>query len=659
MNPTPHRYSGRSRRGFARPLALFSTLLGVLVPAGPVESQPAEAPTIYGIFDHDPNPAEFLDRVLAEAGPGWVTATVALGTDTNQTWGMDFSALAAQGHTVICRINHAYFPFGTIPLPEKYDDFAARCASFVANSRGCRIWTIGNELNLAGEWPVNFTNNHAAYVSPANYAVCFRKVYNAIKAVQPDSRVLPAAPACFAGPFAANSQNLTWWGTNYTHDANPLTWVAHLRSLLTNIANTGPLDGVALHLNSRGYTCAAVHSTAKFSGAAAGLYNSFYVYKDWINLGIPTNLYHLPLYATECNGYYYWKGGHPEAPQATYERGWMQAIYAEIHRYNQNALLTGKPIFRCVNLYRWGPHDPWGIDREDNPFKYDILDDLSEAVAQRYQWPQQPADLLAPVGINFLEPAYAAKATVGACGVAGVVPQYGWYNNVQGGGPWTNVMDGGITVTWASPGGGTHTFPRTPISPDDALMVSYLDTSSTSTNWVTVSGLKFPLYDVIVYVDGNNGGATRVGRYTLSTPTVTLTKYVKDEAYADFAGYFFEADSTTGGPSAAPGNYCRFRNLRDSTFTVRGSGQYSSDPYPRGPLNAIQIVPIYSVPTLDEPQMAGGQFRFNLRGAPGAPYVIQGSSNLSTWVNVRTNTAPAELAEPATAGPRFFRARLQ
>lgn len=612
-----------------------------------------EAPYIYGVFDHDPDPQEYMNRIGV---PGWITATVAIGANTNETWGVDFSFLADRGHTVICRINHAYFPFGTIPLPEKYDDFAARCASFVANSRGCRIWTIGNELNIAGEWPVNFTNNHAAYVSPAAYAACFRKVYNAIKAVQPEARVLPAAPACFAGPFAANSQNLNWFGTNYTHDANPLTWVAHLRSLLTNIANTGPLDGIALHVSSRGYTCAAVHSTAKFSGAAAGLYNSFYVYKDWINLGIPTNLYHLPLYATECNGYYYWKGGHPESPTAHYESGWMQAVYEEINRYNQNAFLTGKPVFRCFNMYRWGPHDGWGIDRSDNFFKQDILDDLQDAASRRYTWPTRYADLLAPVGINFL---YLAP-TVNACDTAGVVPQRGWFNNVQGGGPWTNVMDGGLTVAWASPGGGVHTFSRSPVSPDDALMIGYLDTSDTSTNIVTVSGIKFPLYDVIVYCDGNNGGAVRVGRYTLTTASGTLTKYVKDDAWSDFSGVFIEADSLTGGPSAPAGNYCRFRNLRDSSFTVRGSGEYSSDPHPRGPLNAIQIVPIASVPVLTDPEHTGAEFQFSLQGATNASYVILASTNLLQWAPIRTSTAPARLSDPSPPDARrFYRARLQ
>src|SRR5207247_2814481 len=111
------------------------------------------------------------------------------------------------GHTVICRINHGYFPNGTIPLTNKYDDFAIRCASFVSNSPGCSIWTIGNELNISGEWPFDTNRNVAPYVAPSNYAPCFRKVYNAIKSVHPNDKVLPEAPDCFSGQFPSLSNH--------------------------------------------------------------------------------------------------------------------------------------------------------------------------------------------------------------------------------------------------------------------------------------------------------------------------------------------------------------------------------------------------------------------------------------------------------------------
>ena len=272
------------------------------------QGRATESPYLYGIFDGgDPSPGnatEFLNHVSSGAGPAWVTVTASIGANTNDTWGIDYRFLSNQGHTVIGRINHGYFPIGTIPLTNRYDDFAIRCASFVSNSFGCSIWTIGNELNISGEWPFDTNRNVAPFVTPASYAACYRKVYNAIKAVRPDHKVLPMAPACFAGPFGAGSN--PYGPNNYPYEANPLTWVQYLNQMLTAITNTGPNprppDGIALHVSSRGYTCDAIHSTATFSGSAAGLYRSFYVYKDWINYGIPAGLYGLPLYATECNG---------------------------------------------------------------------------------------------------------------------------------------------------------------------------------------------------------------------------------------------------------------------------------------------------------------------------------------------------------------------
>src|SRR5262249_53827866 len=100
--------------------------------------------------------------------------------------------------------------------------------------------------------------------------------------------------------------------------------------------------------------------------------------------------YALPLYITECNGLYYWKGGGPpgEDPTKHYEPGWMQEIFAELNRHNQYAATNGRPIFRCVNFYRWCAYcDGWDIDGASNPYKTQILSDLDASVAQLYRWP--------------------------------------------------------------------------------------------------------------------------------------------------------------------------------------------------------------------------------------------------------------------------------
>lgn len=73
------------------------------------------------------------------------------------------------------------------------------------------------------------------YVSPQDYANCFRLAYNAIKQVRPAAKVLPQALAPFAGPYNAGSTN------GYPHDANPLNWVQYLNQMLTAIKSSGEL----------------------------------------------------------------------------------------------------------------------------------------------------------------------------------------------------------------------------------------------------------------------------------------------------------------------------------------------------------------------------------------------------------------------------------
>src|ERR1051326_8548553 len=234
----------------------------------------AESPYLYGIHDHSPDPTEYLNHIKNATGAGgWITATVALGADTNNFASDNFSTLANAGHTIICRLNYGYFPDGTIPVPSKYDAFATRCKNYVANSAGCNIWLIGNELNLSAEWP--FDGARFTYVSPQDYANCFRKAYNAIKSVRPNDKVIPQASAPWGGPYGAGTQNVG--GMNYPSDGQPLSWVQYKNQVLSAITNSGPLDGIALHIGSRGYHYADIHSTNKISAGGQNLYFSFYV----------------------------------------------------------------------------------------------------------------------------------------------------------------------------------------------------------------------------------------------------------------------------------------------------------------------------------------------------------------------------------------------
>lgn len=348
-------------------------LLLCLVIAAPTAAQ--ESPYLYGIHDHDHNSIEYLNRVAAGGATGWATATVAIGHNPADTGGVDFRSISNAGHTVICRLNNGYGEDGTIPVPAQYANFATRCANFVSQSQGCKLYVIGNETNLASEWPK--ANGWRAYVSPQDYANCFRQCYNAIKAVRPDAQVVCQGLAPFAGPYGSGSD----------HDGNPVGWTDYMNQMLTAISGTGGIDGIAVHINSRGYTYNDVHSTAKVNGQ----YFSFYVYKDWVNLGTPPALRRLPYYATECNGIYYWKGGHAECtdinnPSCSYQTHWMEWIYAEINSWNQARAASGEGIYRCVNMYRWCAWcDGWNIDGSSKETQ--ILADLDAAVAWKYRWP--------------------------------------------------------------------------------------------------------------------------------------------------------------------------------------------------------------------------------------------------------------------------------
>ncbi|MEZ4555822.1 MAG: hypothetical protein R2851_14740 [Caldilineaceae bacterium] len=87
----------------------------------------------------------------------------------------DYRDLTAQGLGVMVRLDHGYAPQGTLPLPDQYPAFAQSCADFVARSRGCHIWIIGNEPNHAMEWP------NGTPIFPWHYAKAYRLCRDAIR----------------------------------------------------------------------------------------------------------------------------------------------------------------------------------------------------------------------------------------------------------------------------------------------------------------------------------------------------------------------------------------------------------------------------------------------------------------------------------------------
>ena len=107
-----------------------------------------ESDYLYGL--HDPGGEQHM---LDAGTPGWIVFTEGIGHDPNDRSGGDYRSYSNRGLGVITRLNNAYYPNGTIPNSRYYVDFAQRCANYVANSPGCKIWIIGNEPNYRIERP--------------------------------------------------------------------------------------------------------------------------------------------------------------------------------------------------------------------------------------------------------------------------------------------------------------------------------------------------------------------------------------------------------------------------------------------------------------------------------------------------------------------------
>jgi murein DD-endopeptidase MepM/ murein hydrolase activator NlpD len=111
-------------------------------------ARPFESDYLYGL--HDPGGEQYM---LNAGTPGWIVFTEGIGYDINNRSGGDYRAYSNRGLGVIVRLNNGYYPEGTIPNSRNYAAFAQRCANFVANSQGCKIWIIGNEMNYTIERP--------------------------------------------------------------------------------------------------------------------------------------------------------------------------------------------------------------------------------------------------------------------------------------------------------------------------------------------------------------------------------------------------------------------------------------------------------------------------------------------------------------------------
>ena len=129
---------------------------------------------------------------------------------------------------------------------------------------------------------------------------------------------------------------------------------------------------------------------------------------------------------------------------------------------------------------------------------------------------------------------------------AGVIPKQFW-NSAPGAAsdtPLALVDETGApttaTVTWICDN--AFRLPKPDQPGDQRLMNGYLDTGNANPTTVTVTGLAPNTYDVYVYADGDNGGATRMGIYNgiglidaantnfsgvIPRPTIPASNYLK------------------------------------------------------------------------------------------------------------------------------------
>lgn len=296
----------------------------------PVERQPAPLPLIPPyIFGMNDRGGE--SELLSANKQGWIVVTL----DVNHSGGTpdDFTDLSSRGLGVIVILVNGFGENSSFPPPAHFDAFAVKCADFVRRSTGARIWVIGDAPNLwAGTnpnivFPADVSN---ANIAPQPYARVFNKCRQAIRTLpgHENDWVLPAAVSALPSGTA--------YPGNPTGDSRQ-----HLSDMLSEIlAQGGAVDGIALQTSSVDSTAGAVQSEEKWEEYPTRR-KQFRAYRDFME-AIPPRLRNLPVLVTSATATY--------TDWADENTGWIQAAYAEIDGWNQDA--AHQPI-QALCLYRW------------------------------------------------------------------------------------------------------------------------------------------------------------------------------------------------------------------------------------------------------------------------------------------------------------------
>lgn len=306
---------------------------------------------LYGL--HEPGG----EKVVGLPAGSHIVFTHALGHDPTHVGGYDYRKWANDGYLCLARLNNGYFPNGTIPQQQYYIDFAQRVANWVQSSLGCNHWIIGNEPNHSQERP------HGEVITAEMYAICFNLCETAIRGVQPDAVVIPAAVA-------------PW---------NPETgdWLEYFETVL-NLCNG--FGAIAIHTYTHGSDPALITSTQTMDYPFEDRYYNFRAYMDFMER-IPPSLEHLPVYITETD---------QDQPWEDVNSGWVQAAYKEIDQWNELFV----PIIHGLTLFRWPmTGDGYHIDGRNG-----VIADMRDAIEYDYAVPEKEQP---PVSENLvINPSY-------------------------------------------------------------------------------------------------------------------------------------------------------------------------------------------------------------------------------------------------------------
>lgn len=361
------------------------------VPANPDNRQPANdaklplgrSAWLFGmhaadIADDAPNHQQRIRQLFESKGKrGWILFTQTLGTNPNMGLNDELRqrlwSWVTAGYGVIVRLNHAYYPSGTLPESAHYDVFAATCARWVElylkhaeepASRYTWIIQIANEPNNPTEHPgdVGVIREN---ITPQLYARAFNKVYTAIKGILPQAYVAPGA----VDPY--NSTVMQLVNRRY----RPLVY---FQEMLDNIT---ALDAFILHAYTHGPSIGAITALNTFSDFMTDHYFDFQTYRQFMER-IPAKWKQVPVIIGESN--------HicrpPDAPTcenpahqgwSNANINWVRAVYQEIHNWNQMPYIQQ---IQGLLLYRW-MGDQWELHDKDQ-----ILQDFTEAMGNDYRW---------------------------------------------------------------------------------------------------------------------------------------------------------------------------------------------------------------------------------------------------------------------------------